>query len=208
MSITDSIPLSLGETIGSLMTSVIDAQAQAARATVDFIEDVGTEAGSGDLGAVHDLRTLSFKYKKLDENFESKDFVLEIPLLSMVDIPMVAVKSAKFSFNYQITKTTPQNDQAQAHEDLDSEEKANPTIDNKKKSTLPMARAPRIEGRFKPVKKDNSTPSQVSTSAQETGGLDVTIEFEKASMPVGIDRILEALELASAEKKVDDKSDA
>lgn len=206
MSITDSIPLSLGETIGSLMTSVIDAQAQAARATVEFIEDVGTEAGSGDLGAVHDLRTLSFKYKKLDENFESKDYVLEVPLLSMVDIPMVAVKSAKFSFNYQITKTTPQNDKSLVHEDLSHEGKTNPAMDNKK-NTLPMARSPRIEGRFKPAKIDNSTPSQVSTSAQETGGLDVTIEFEKAPMPVGIDRILEALELASTEGSVDDNSD-
>mgnify|MGYP004003558717 FL=1 len=112
MNIVDSIPLSLGETIGSLMTSIIDAQAQAARATVEFIEDVGTVEGSSDLDSVHELRSVSFKYKKFDENFENKEFVVDIPLLSMVDIPLVSIKNAKFSFNYQITQTTKENQSA------------------------------------------------------------------------------------------------
>ena len=62
-----------------------------------------------------------------------------------------------------------------------------------------------ITGRFKrPVSTSSGT---TSSTAKETGGLDVTIELEKAPLPVGIDRILDMLELAATESKADDEPD-
>ena len=208
MNIVDSIPLSLGETIGSLMTSIIDAQAQAARATVEFIEDVGTVEVSSDLDSVHELRSVSFKYKKFDENFENKEFVVDIPLLSMVDIPLVSIKNAKFSFNYQITQTTKENQSASPAKSASSASGSKKVVLGKMMKPLPITKSASIIGKFKKQPAKSASSSNTSTSAQETGGLDVTIELEKVPLPIGIDRILEILELAASENKVDEKNEA
>ena len=198
MSIIESIPLSLSETIGSLMTSLVDAQAQAARATVEFIEDIGTVEGASELNTLHELRTVAFKYKKFDENFENKEFQVEVPLLGMVDIPLIAVKNATFHFNYKITQTTkeestPTNTPVSVSNRSRS---ANNLIVGRSIKALPIAKPAKIVGKFE----KKTTTSQ----ANETGGLDVTIELEKAAMPVGLERILEMLENASMENQIDD----
>ena len=201
MSIIESIPLSLSETIGSLMTSLVDAQAQAARATVEFIEDIGTVEGSSELETLHELRTVAFKYRKFDENFENKEFQVEVPLLGMVDIPLIAVKNATFHFNYKITQTTkeesvPSNTPLSIN---NSTRASNNLIVGKSIKALPIARPAKIVGKFE--KKSSSS------QASETGGLDVTIELEKAAMPVGLERILEMLENAAMESQMEEPSD-
>lgn len=99
-------PLGLGDILGSLMSSVIGAQAQAARATVSFIEDVGFEKTStGDK-----LRTVAVRYEKLDEDNRPATFQVEVPLLSMVNVPSLAVKSASFSMSYDVLTTAAGDD--------------------------------------------------------------------------------------------------
>ncbi len=195
MAIVSSDPLSLGQTLGTLLTAVIDAQAQAARATVEFIEEVGIVDDNSEAGSSRDLRHVEFKYKKLDENFESNEFVLELPLLSMVDIPLLAVKTATFKFNYQITKTTKPSDS-------DSTPKASSsnTLAAKPTSrlTLYKARPALLEGAIR--------KKSFATETEEKGGLDITVEVEKAALPVGLDRILEILELAATETKASDEA--
>lgn len=96
-------PLGLGDILGSLMSSVIGAQAQSARATVAFIEEVGFEKSvSGDK-----LRTVSVRYEKLDENNAPATFAVEMPLLAMVNIPSLAVKNASFALAYDVLITEP-----------------------------------------------------------------------------------------------------
>ncbi|MEW6646705.1 MAG: DUF2589 domain-containing protein [Pseudomonadota bacterium] len=96
-------PLGLGDILGSLMSSVIGAQAQSARATVAFIEDVGFEkSAAGDK-----LRTVSVLYEKLDENNQPATFAVEMPLLAMVNIPSLAVKNASFALAYDVLTTEP-----------------------------------------------------------------------------------------------------
>lgn len=170
-----STPLSLAEILGSALTAVIDAQAQSARASVEFIKEVGLVAGSPD--EQEKLRTVLFRYRKLDENQLEADFQVEIPLLGMVDIPMVSVKSASFSFNYDISETAP------------SEKPAAPST-NKFLSALTAPA--RIKGRV-------SKGSQITSS--EKASLQVRVELEKSPMPIGIEKILDILEVAAAERK-------
>lgn len=205
MSIVESIPLSLGETIGSLMTSLVDAQAQAARATVEFIEDIGTVEGASELDTLHELRTVAFKYKKFDENFDNKEFQIEVALLGMVDIPLIAVKNATFHFNYQITQTTKETEQPQSNNLSLTKKKLgdNQLVANSSIRPIQIAKPATIVGKFE--KKTTTSTSQ----AIEKGGLDVTIELEKAAMPIGLERILDMLELASNESQLesDDSND-
>src|SRR5439155_11165165 len=100
--VKDIRSLLLFEIIGAPLVAIVQAQIQAARATVEFIEKVGfiTEgehkASELDIGS---LRMAEFRYSKLDENGKTAEFVAKIPVLSLVPIPGIQVKNAKISFN-------------------------------------------------------------------------------------------------------------
>ena len=98
ISYNSNVPLSLTETMGSVMTSMIDAQAHTARATMDFINDIGfNENGS--------LNTVSYQYQQQNDQGENTNQTATIPLLGMIDIPSVTIDSAKIKFSYDITQS-------------------------------------------------------------------------------------------------------
>ncbi|MDA8136249.1 MAG: DUF2589 domain-containing protein [Desulfobacteraceae bacterium] len=196
MAIIDaSVPRSFAEILGGLMGAVIDAQAQAARATIDFIEDVGTMEGSVDSDVIHELRNISFNYIKKDEQGLPSKFTLELPLLSLVEIPAINIKTATFSFYYDVTNT----------EDTQTEEEVTDKAPTGDGNGIELRAARKWSGTKKPVKivgrvsKDTNTTSHIEKNA----GIKVDIEFEKSSLPVGLDRILDMLELSANEKPVD-----
>ena len=189
-----SVPRSFGEILGGLMGAVIDAQAQAARATIDFIEDVGTIEGSIDADVIHELRNISFNYMKKDENGETAKYTLELPLLSLVEISAINIKTAKFSFYYDVTDI----------EDREIEEKAtnvSPTSSGDgvelkaARKWLEVKKPVNVVGR---VNKETNTTSHIEKNA----GIKVDVEFEKSSLPVGLDRVLDMLELSATETPV------
>jgi hypothetical protein len=100
--------LPLYELISAPLVAMIEADAQAAKATLEFIEAVGfvppEEGGPGadDGTEAGRLRMAVFRYKKLDENNEISDFVASVPVLSLVPVPAIQIKEAKISFAAKI----------------------------------------------------------------------------------------------------------
>ncbi len=187
-----SIPLAFGDILGSLINSIIDGQAQAARATVEFIREVGTIEGDTELDGAHKLRNIQFNYRKLDENSEPKEFTLEVPLLAMVEIPLINVKSAKLSFQYDILTTK------EIKEDTTVSSSGSSGAAPAKKWFLPFKKPAVIKGRVK---------KSPNTKTTEEGGLTVEVELEKAALPVGLDRIIDMLELAATDNPVQPADD-
>lgn len=195
MAIIDlTIPLSFSDTLGSLMKAVIDAQAQSARATVEFIQEVGTEEGTLDFEGEHNLRNIKFKYSKLNENAESSEFILEVPLLSIVDIPMVSVKSAKFNFKYDITSSTESEPAPPSSANISTESGGVVALGSVAQP-FPIKRAATIKGRV----------HKSTRKTDEKGGIDVEIILEKPPLPAGLDRIMDMLELAASEKNTNNQ---
>lgn len=171
--ISRDVPVTLAQTIGSILTSLVDAQAQSARTTVDFINDVGFVTDPAD--KTERLRTVQFKYQKLDENGQRNEFLVELPLLGMVEIPMISIRKARVEFDYQITSTAVEPGS----------------------STAPVGTLKRIERAvFK-----GTVPRQSAPNVTEKGSLKVVIEIERADLPVALEKTLGILELAAAESK-------
>ncbi|MGV9612196.1 DUF2589 domain-containing protein [Nocardia xishanensis] len=101
-------PLQLGDLLGSLMGSAVDAQAHAARTTIAFVREVGLVSDAGDPGL---LRTVTVRYRKRDENDELAEFEVELPLLAMVNVPALAVKEATFSMAYDVVTVRSASDE-------------------------------------------------------------------------------------------------
>ncbi|MCZ7681556.1 MAG: DUF2589 domain-containing protein [Sandaracinaceae bacterium] len=164
-------PREFGEVLGSLLTSVVDAQARAARATVDFIEDVGLETEAPEGESERRLRMVSFEYTKLGAASTEAPFRLDVPLLGLVQIPMIVVKTARFEFEYDVQET--------------GGSKASGSASNR-----PVP----VKGRI--------ARARASTTASSTSGLKVVVELEQASPSVGIERLLEILELAATDTEL------
>jgi hypothetical protein len=91
--------------IGAPLLALVQGQAQAAQTTAEFIERVGfmppgTPGPGNDIGG---LRMVAFQYQKPGPDGTQQTFRAEVPLLSLVPIPAIEVKSAEFDFTVKIT---------------------------------------------------------------------------------------------------------
>lgn len=173
--------LSLAETLGSVLAAIVNAQAQSARATVDFIKEVGFVEGANQ-GEAEQLRTVSFRYSKLDENQKISEFVVQLPLLGMVDIPLIAIKKANISFDYEIT-----------HAESGALTTTPTSVISPDKPGL-FDRLPRpavMKGRL----------ADQHSQSQERANMRISIELEKADIPPSLDRVLDILTISTRDEK-------
>jgi hypothetical protein len=99
--------LDLGSLFAAPLVSVIRADVLAAREFTKFLtsfgfEDDGTSADGKHLGA---LRTVTFSYKRPAADGTLQDAIVEIPVLSLVPLPLLQVTDAEFNFNVHVLES-------------------------------------------------------------------------------------------------------
>ena len=105
-----------GYLIGAPLKSAIEAQALAAKTTIEFIEKVGflPEDTDQDMLFIDEntsdakagkIRNVTFDYKKIDENEEEKEVELTVPILSIVPIPYLRLDEMTIDFTAKLTDT-------------------------------------------------------------------------------------------------------
>jgi hypothetical protein len=173
MPITAVEALELGQVLGSLLSSIVQAQAESARATVDFVESIGFEAA----GDTERMRTVRLRYTKKDENGESAEFEVQVPLLALVNIPSLAVREAKLILSYDVVT-------ASTEASTDPE----PTL-----PTLRRLPAATLTGFIRP--QSPSTPA-----GRRTASLDLEVTLEQQAVPIGVERLFDLAELGITEE--------
>jgi hypothetical protein len=168
--------LTLGQAVGDLISALVDAQARAARTTVEFIDEVGFRPAA-DPTAPPTLRTVEFTYIKRDENDNEVAFEVSLPLLGMVDIPLIAIRRATIDLEFQVSSVR------------------EPATESSRPSLVPGSPLPVIKGHVLSGKR---------SATDERGTIKVSVEVEKAELPPGLARSLDILELAAREHKVAD----
>lgn len=168
--IANNTPISLAQTLGTILTSLVDAQAESARTTVDFVNEVGFVTDTADQR--ERLRTVQFKYHKLDENNVRSEFVVELPLLGMMEIPMLSIRKARIEFDYDVTSTAVE-------------------------PPRPANGSPRLSrALFKGTVARRST-----ADGAQRASLKVVVEIERSDLPVGLEKALAILEVAASESR-------
>jgi hypothetical protein len=173
-------PAALGQTIAGILTALIDAQAQSARTTIDFVNQVGFTQDPVD--NTDKLRSVQFKYQKLDENNQRTEFIVELPMLGLVEIPLLAIKTAKIEFEFDVTSTQ-----------TTSSAQVTAGPGPARSSLLGITREKTI---LKGV-----LPPKASGNGTSKAALKIVIEIEKSPLPVSLDRTLNILEVAYTETK-------
>lgn len=114
--VTELQQIPFSHLIGSPLKAAVEAQALAAQSTIEFIHKVGFKQPDGPGGgddlvfsdvtadaAAGELRSVTFSYKKKDENDELKDFSLTVPFLAITPIPYIRIDEMTIDFNAKLT---------------------------------------------------------------------------------------------------------
>lgn len=88
--------------IGAPLTAACESNLKLARTTAEFIETVGFQkTGKGD-DAKSEIRTATFAYNVLDENGRKQKVDIDVPLLTVVQIPSLKVDLVDITFDMEI----------------------------------------------------------------------------------------------------------
>lgn len=187
MAVNDIRSLQLYELISAPLVAMIRADAEAAKATVDFIESVGfvSDDKAGTESSASRLRMAEFRYKKLDENNEVAEFVASVPLLSLVPIPAFQIKQAKVTLSAQITEVVAQKSRA--------------SLSPAAGTSVAVLRPTDLKVLTKPVATSTS-------NGQETKGnyhLQMEIQMGQADLPIGMEKLFNMMDQAVRDTKTD-----
>jgi Protein of unknown function (DUF2589) len=195
--------LKLHELLGATLVAVVQADALAAKATLEYIETVGfaeateSETEDSEAEAGGRLRMASFRYKKLDANNDVAEFVAEVPILSLVPIPALQIKDATLSFAVKIDDITKTTDGP-----TPTPTSAVATAASGVGTTTPM----RLLDELRPtatqlVARPAASSGAKSQEVRSTHHLELKVTMAQADIPVGMEKIFDLLDQAIQDRK-------
>lgn len=169
-----------GSIIGGPLTACIDAQAQAAQTTWEFIKQVGLQTDKeGNTRAI----TVIFEYVQ-----GGRRMMLIVPLLTIVPIPYIAINEIEINFKAQISASASNSNEVKRSRAVDAGVKASGGYRGLfAKASLEM------HANFS-SKKDSKATQESKYSVEYT--MDVHVHAGQDSMPAGMAKVLEILNSA------------
>ncbi|MEO1128632.1 MAG: DUF2589 domain-containing protein [Planctomycetota bacterium] len=171
-----------GSLIGSPLNAAIQAQAQAAMTTVDFINAVGLQRDdNGQLEAV----TVTFSYQD-GRTGVTKNLI--VPLLAIVPVPYIGIDTISIDFKANISAESSSSTTTTSSQSFEA------GVTGKAKYLFFSAE---FNASYS-SKKDSTSTADSKYSVEYT--MDVRVHATQSDMPQGLSRVLNILEEAVAER--------
>jgi len=169
--------LPFGSMIGGPLNACIEAQAEAAQTTVNFIRDVGLNTTIGDDGnEKHDVVYVYFQFIQ-----NGRNVIITVPLLTIVPIPYIAVNTIDINFKATVSGVETTSDTSSFSSD--SKQDYTRKYSGWRKST-------NLTTSYS-TKRDSASTRDSSYSIEAT--IDVAVHASQDSMPAGMAKVLEML---------------
>lgn len=166
-----------GSVIGAPLTACIEAQSKAARSSWEFIRDVGlTDTEDGNKKAVY----VSFEYRR-----NGRITTLNVPLLTIVPIPYLAIKDIDIAFKANISASASSYSETKKSTSVDFGTKASGGV-NMGLWNAKMEMSINVSS-----KKDSTSTRDSKYSVEYT--MDVAVKAGQDDMPAGMSKVLEIL---------------
>jgi hypothetical protein len=164
--------------IGAPLKAAIEAQAMAAETTWKFIQQVGlnTDPETGEKKAVN----VSFDFMQ-----DGREVRLNVPLLTIVPIPYIAINSIDIAFKAKINAESSSHNEDSESSSLDVNVKASAKI-----GFGPFSASLDVSAGYS-SKKDSKATQDSKYSVEYT--LDIAVKAGQESMPAGLARVLDIL---------------
>jgi|AGTN01.3.fsa_nt_gi Protein of unknown function (DUF2589). len=163
--------MDLKQLIATPLIATLEADAMTTTGYIDFLKEVAFEAGEN--GGLGKLRTFTFQYYQNDSGGKTLKTV-EIPVISLIPIPLLQIKEATFDFDIRILDSVTEQTEREFSFDGENEK----PDDNENKTAIRAALAPQ-SGKSNETK-DNSL----------TANMKVHVVMQQADMPAGLANLL------------------
>ena len=177
--------LPMDQLIGGPLKAACDSQVQLAKATADFIQNVGLEADSN---GVLRTRTVDFVYNKPvnDGNggYTDVENKLEVPMLTILNTPALQVKEVEVDFTMEVKSSTSEKSSRDYEAAMDTHVKA---------GWGPVSVDVKIHGSI-------SAKSENTRSSDNSAKYNVKVIARDDGMPEGLKRCLDIVQSAIADK--------
>jgi hypothetical protein len=173
--------LPFGNIIGGPLVAAIEAQAKAARSTVDFIQSVAYKpVDPTQVDADRALQTVEFVYVSGDKNVK-----LSVPLLVIVPIPYIRIEDMTIQFKANISAETASQDTTR------TEESRNVNANVTGRYGWGPAKVEASFSASYSAKKDSTSAASSKYAVEYT--MDIYIHAVQDDMPAGMQKVLNML---------------
>jgi hypothetical protein len=177
--------LPMDQLIGGPLKAACDSQVQLAKATADFIQNVGLEVGAD---GVTRTRTCDFQFiKPINDGsggFTEAKYDMNVPLLTILNTPALQVKEVEVDFTMEVKSSTSEKSSRDYEAAIDTEIKA---------GWGPVSVDVKIHGSV-------SAKSENTRSSDNSAKYNVKVIARDDGMPEGLRRCLDIVQSAIAEK--------
>jgi hypothetical protein len=177
-------PKYISDLLGAPMAAVVQAEAIAAKATADFIQDVGfiksSTASDEDFGTV---RNITFTYNRVEADGNSRMTSISVPLLTVIPIPSLKVAEAEIEFDLALSQP-------------DSDTKGGEKTSLKDRLLSQRYDALRLKG----IIGKKAVPNSPNTTQAATANMNVKIRLAQAEPTIGMVQLLTILDNANKEE--------
>lgn len=183
----------LYQLVGAPIMSMVQAEAQAMQASMDFIQKLGFEEGhdNTDSNNFGKLREVTFQYSKMDATGERMNIQVSVPLLSLIPIPMLQIKEADMEMYVKV---------------VDVEFKAPPKatksateLDTEDGTKLGFLNSSQIQIKTAMGRDPSSNKTGSSTSEFQ---MKLKVKMEQAQFPDGIQKLLNLMSESVIQKQI------
>ena len=182
--------LRLYELLSAPMVAMLQANSEAAKSTLEYIEMVGFQEPAVPAAETQPtLRMASFRYHKLDENNEYSEFETQVPVLSLVPIPSLQIKEATVKLSAKITDVADESTTTNVTD-------RGALVSNSR--ILGSLRASRKQLIAKPA----ASSSTKERDVREAYHLEIEITLGQADVTLGMERLFNLMDLAIRDKRV------
>jgi len=174
--------LPMDQLIGGPLTAACDAQVSLARATSDFIQDVGFEDNK--------VRYVDFKYDKYEDQVGSdntvnrvkKEYSLNVPFITIVSVPTLQITEVDINFMMEVKSS---------FSDKTSNSKSG-TVDATAKAGFgPFSVKATVKGSV-------ASSKDTQRSSDNSAKYDISLKARQSGTPEGLSRVLDILQQSIA----------
>ncbi|WP_428267626.1 DUF2589 domain-containing protein [Haliangium sp.] len=170
--VKDLKSLPLYEIIGAPISAMVQAESQAAWTALEFIEKVGFQPPDAD--GVHQIKMVEFGYTKPGPDGEPTEFVARIPLLALLPLPGIRIKTARVGFAAKISDVYTESEESQQ---------------SGTGSWLESGTGVQFRGSL-------VSSSATTQTTQQSYDMNISVELEQSGTTPGVLKLLEILEQA------------
>jgi hypothetical protein len=181
---TSSRVIQLSQLFSAPLVAVIEADFLAAQRFAAYIEQFGfikDAVQSGEDGHYGTVRTVRFAHPRQNGNGTSGIATTEIPLLSMLPLPLLQVRDAEFSFDVRLL-------------DFDTGESAGPPSlraqSAQEKAAVPTSPAPLTS---RALLAPSGAAGEGGAGNTNSANMNVKLRMQQADIPAGVSALLNAM---------------